>query len=126
MPYKIKSLDGGGIITSFSGRMTDEIYIKAIKERWFSPEAILNCHFFISDLTDVDQFELTPTGIQKSANINIEASKINKNILAVGVLPTDLEFGLGRMWQAYANQTNWNTYTSRSLDEAMQWICNNL
>lgn len=126
MPYTITSLDDGGIITSFSGLMTDALYIAAIHERWCSDEAVKNCRYFISDLTEVEQLELTTAGVQESARINTEVSKLNKNILAVGVLPTDLEFGMGRMWQVYADDTKWKTHVCRTLEEAMEWIKNNL
>jgi hypothetical protein len=52
----------------------------------------------------------------------IDVSKLNKNIVIAGVMPTDLEFGLGRMWQAYADETEWVSKTIRTRDEAENWI----
>jgi len=52
----------------------------------------------------------------------IEVSKCNKNIVITGVMPTDLEFGMGRMWQAYADETGWESFVRRTRDEAEKWI----
>lgn len=46
--------------------------------------------------------------------------------MLVAIVPADLEYGMGRMWQAYSDDTNWKTYMARTKDEADEWLNNHL
>jgi hypothetical protein len=38
------------------------------------------------------------------------------------VAPSDLAFGIARMWEAFAEVTRWNTHVFRSRAEADPWL----
>ncbi len=125
MPYQIAYSDSdGGVITTYSGIVTDETVIESARERLSCGRKIESYRYFISDYTDVSKSTVTRSAVQISASLALEASKINKDILLVGVFPTDLGYGMGRMWQAYAadEETGWKTKVVRSLAEAHIWI----
>ncbi len=125
MPYKISKLnDEGGVQTTFYGKVTDEMLIESNKERLASTELIKSYRYFISDYTDVTDLSISNHTIRKIAQMAINASKLNENILVVGILPNDLEFGLGRMWQGYASdeETGWCTKGFRTSDAADKWL----
>jgi len=110
MAYVMDRVDDGGIITMYSETLEDAEYIASIEERWNYESAIINCRYFISDFTPVTKVNITTDALRKSAEISIEAAKLNNHIVGIAVLPTDLEYGLARMWQVYAETIGWKTY----------------
>ena len=127
MPYEITYLEtDGGIMTKYFGIVTDREIINSIKERFSSDDRIASYRYIISDCSDVDKFDVSPEVMKKSAEISQKVSMINRNLAVVAIMPTDLEFGMGRMWQAYAYQTGWITEIVRTRDEADIWLKENL
>jgi len=125
MPYEIKYSDSGeGVVTIFNGIVTDEELIKSTEDRIFSGKELSVFRYAISDYTDVQEYRVTSKGIIKVASLAIKASEHNHQMLIALVMPTNTEFGMGRMWQAYTdeNETGWKTKIVRSLDEAYAWI----
>jgi len=53
---------------------------------------------------------------------DIRTSKINRQIITAVVAGEDVVFGLSRMWQAYSDNPSLITSVFRSMDEAEQWI----
>ena len=129
MPYEIsyKKAEGGVIVTYF-GVVTDETLVDSIGDRFPSEEAIKNTRYFISDFTDVTEFQVTPKGIKYSASAVIEASKINRNIFIIGIIPDNKVYGMARMWQAYTEVeiTGWETIFFKTNEEAEVWLAKNL
>lgn len=56
----------------------------------------------------------------------IEVAKNNRDIVIAAAMPSDLAFGLGRMWQAYADETGWKSHAFRAREEAENWVQNEL
>ena len=128
MSYHIQYLKDGGVVTNYSGIVTDDNLIQSTKERLSSDTRIKSYRYFISDFSKVDEFKVTTRGIESTVHMAAKASRQNNNILLVVVLPTDSEFGMGRMWQAYADyeKTGWKTLMVRNRDEALEWLQKNL
>jgi len=126
VPYKIKYLDDGGVITIYSGIVTDDDIIGSIKDKCTSPDKIRSYRYAITDCTHVDEFEVTPQGMIENAEISKKVALLNRNILVVGVYPDDLAYGMGRLWQGYADVTGWTTIVVRNMDEAQKWLEENL
>jgi hypothetical protein len=123
MPYKIQFLDNeNGIVTTFSGTVTDEDLIKSIEERISPEERFKKLVYAIADYSDVTKYEISSDAMRKAAAISVKASTLNNELFLIGIVPTDLEFGMGRMWQAYVDDTNWRTKLVRSREEAKQWL----
>ena len=122
MAYTILHTKDDGIITTYSGTVDDAEYIESIKKRWSNDDVTKNCRYVISDFSGVESLKLTSYGIQQSAKICTKASQFNHSIFIVGILPTDLEYGMARMWQSYSDDTGWESFPARNLDEAHHWL----
>ena len=111
-----------GTITEYYGVLTDEILLKCTKERYSSKNRNENYKYILNDYTNVTSMEISTDTVEIVSQMAIEVSKYNKNIIIVAVTPTDLEFGLARMWQAYADETGWESKVCRSREEAEDWV----
>ena len=127
MPYEIIYLDeDGGVITNYRGAITDEDIIKSGEEKYLSLERLKSYRYAITDLSMVDEFRLTSEGIEKNAEISLKIFAENSNIIVAFVLPTDVEYGMGRMWQAYGDGDGKKSNICRTRAEAEEWIRKNL
>jgi len=127
MPYEITYLEtDGGVYTKYYGIVTDSDIINSMKERFSSDDKVSSYRYAITDCTDVKKFDVSPEVMKESGKISKKVSNINKNIAVVAIMPTDLEFGMGRMWQAYSYETGWKTGIVRDKDEAEVWLKENL
>ena len=127
MPYEITYLETeGGVFIKYYGIVTDSDIIDSMKDRFSSDDKISSYRYAITDCTSVEKFDVSPEVIKKSAEVSKKVSMINKNIVVVAIMPTNLEFGMGRMWQAYSYETGWKTGIVRTKDEADIWLKENL
>lgn len=127
MSYELFFLDDEyGSITEFHGMLTDKLLIECTKERYSSEERNSNFKYILNDYSDCTEINISTGAVIAVANMAIEVSRINQNIVIAAAMPTDLIFGLGRMWQAYADETGWNSHAFHSRQEAETWICEQL
>lgn len=127
MPYEITYFEtDGGVLTNYYGIVTDSDIINSMKERFSSDDRISSYRYAITDCSDVERFDVSPEAMKESAEVSKKVSLINKNIVVVAIMPTDLEFGMGRMWQAYSYETGWKAEIVRTKDEADIWLKENL
>ena len=127
MPYEITYLEtDGGVLTKYFGIVTDSDILHSIKERFSSDDRVSSYRYAITDCSNVEKFDVSPEVMKESAKVSKKVSMINKNMVVVAIMPTDLEFGMGRMWQAYAYETGWNIVIVRTKDEADIWLKENL
>ena len=129
MPYAITYIEeNGGVIATYSGITTDEDIIECTNERFLSDEKTRTYKYLVSDYSHVTEYKITPAGMKEMARLAVIASKVNPNIVLLGVTPTDLEYGMARLWNAYADDdtTGWETILVRSIEDANEWIEQNL
>ena len=127
MSYNIThNKDDGGVITNYSGTVTDEELISSARERTTPIERVKSYKYLLSDFTGVHEFKVTPWGIRAAAEIANKMFHENSNILLSAVLPQDLQFGMGRMWQVYTEGGEYKSYLARTKEEAIQWLHQNL
>jgi hypothetical protein len=127
MPYEITYLEtDGGVLTRYYGIVTDSDIMNSMKERFSSDDKVSSYRYAITDCTNVEKFDVSPEVMKESAEVSKKVSRINKNIAVVAIMPADLEFGMGRMWQAYSYVTGWKTGIVRTKDEAEVWLKENL
>ena len=118
--------DDGGFFTNYSGTVSDEDVLNSAGERLTFLNNKNPVKYFLSDFSDVDVFEVTPGAVIRLADIATKASKINSEIILVAIVPTDLQYGTGRMWQSYSNEANWKTYMARTKADAETWLAEHL
>lgn len=122
MPYSITYLDDGGALSDYWGNISDNDLISAAQDKYSSQDKIKSLCYSIADFTKVEKFDVTSEGIRNSSKLAAEIESINKNIILVAIMPTDLEFGMGRMWEAHAYPSNIKTKVFRDRVEAENWI----
>ena len=126
MPYKIQYNDDEGIVTvTYSGVVTDDDLLNSLKEKTRDVERVKSCKFSVNDFTKATKFKVTPEGMQENALISIELSKLNNKVMPILIAPTDLEFGMSRIWEAYSDETKWNSKIVRTQKDALALINKN-
>lgn len=127
MPYEIRySENPNGVTTYFTGVLTDQEIIKSCEDRIASEEKIRDLHFIKDDLLDVTEFRVSSETIQTCASFALKAAEINMRLVHVAIVPTDLVYGMARMWQAYSDGTNWNQNIFKDRKEAEKWLAANI
>ncbi len=122
MPYEVNYQEDGGVITIYSGVVTDEDSVQSLDEKCSSEERIKSYRYALTDCTNVTEFKVTTDEIIRNAEVSKYAFAVNSNILLVAVVPTDLMFGMSRLWQVYADESNRRTKIVRSREEAEIWL----
>lgn len=127
MPYKIiYSENPNGVTTFFSGVLTDKEIIQSCEERTSSEEKMRNLQFIKDDLLDITEFRVTSEAIQTCASYALKVSELNKKIVHTAIVPTDLIYGMTRMWDVYSDGTDWNKNIFRNREEAEIWVKDNI
>jgi len=132
MPYKIthESSDGG-IITTYSGVVTDEEFMACTKEKFHIGEKFLSnkeinsYRYSISDFSAVTDFKVSVDTVKNNASRSKAVMSVNDIGLMAVVAPNDLEFAMGRLWQAYASSQGDRIKIFKSREEADIWVCEN-
>lgn len=123
MSYELFFIDDEfGTITQFYGVITDEELIKCTKERYASQARNEKFRYIINDYSACTEIAVSTEAVKTVAKMAIDVSQFNKNIVISAALPSDLAFGLGRMWQAYADKTGWRSHAFRTRKEAEDWV----
>lgn len=123
MPVVNIATDGDlGVVTVCSGILTGEEFIEAIGSRYRPESDLRRRRYYLTDHSAVDRYELSREDIQQLSEITVAASLINPNICFASVAPSDLAYGLARMWQAYAEQLSWQMRMYRDRTEAEHWL----
>lgn len=127
MPYEvIFQKSDGGVITIYSGVVTDEDLLQSANSKCRSVERMMSYRYALTDCSNVTEFNVTTEAVIKNAEIAKSAFAINSNILFVAAVPTDLMFGLSRLWQVYADESDRHTKVVRSREEADIWLAERL
>jgi hypothetical protein len=122
MAIEINYLDDGvGIEIVASGIVSGDEVLAAHKEI-YSPENLSRQRYQIVDRTRCDYYCVRPDEIKKIAELDITAAKSNPNIRIAIVAPTDLQFGMSRMWQIYVQESPIVTKIFHNRQSADAWI----
>jgi hypothetical protein len=123
MPVEnIRTDNGLGVITRCSGELATDEFTEAIRQRYTPDDALQKIRYFITDHTEVTQFQLSTHDIVALTKITVAASRKNPAIRLASVVPTDLGYGLVRMWHGYAYELAWKSRLCRTRAEAEQWL----
>ena len=124
MPIGIEGRqDGAGVVYNCSGTVTIDDFFQAGMTFLASPEEIRKWRYCIIDLTFVEGMQINPDDVRAvvEQNKRIASLAVPGPLLAVAS-PSDVAFGLSRMWEVLNEQVGWETMTFRSRSEADQWI----
>ncbi len=122
MPIELKYLDGGGSLLVGTGTLTGREILSAINAVHETEEKTRAIVFQIGDFRLVEKVDISSMDIRTISERDIRTSKINRQIITAVVAGEDVVFGLSRMWQAHSDSPSVITSVFRSMDEAEQWI----
>ena len=123
MTIEVKLLnDGEGLLFVGSGSSdaAESQYIYSLLQGKFDESKV---RFRIWDVTQQDGKADTSEQIRREASNSLEKSKWLPDQIVAIVASESLRFGLARMWESLAHDTNWSTNVFLDMQEAERWIC---
>ena len=122
MTIKVNYLENGiGIELIASGIVTGDEVIEAQKEI-YNEEDFKKQRYKIVDRTDCTKYQVYPEEIEKIAEMDDKASRINPNLIIAVISTTSLQYGMTRMWQAYLKNNVFITKNFSDRISADNWI----
>ena len=122
MTIQVNYLENGiGIEIIASGIVTGEEVIEAHK-KIYNEENFKKQKYKIVDRTDCTKYQVYPEDIEKIAEMDDEASRINPNLIIAVISTTSLQHGMTRMWQAYMKNIVFITKNFPDRINADNWI----
>jgi hypothetical protein len=117
------SHDGKVIETKWFGKLTGEIIAKGFDDRdtWIEKNAKETPLVLLSDYFEAVE-KVTAEGLRLAASRFRGFEDNYPEVHWISIVPTDLKFGLARMWQTYAEELISNTHVVRTSDDAEQII----
>lgn len=123
MPYSIEYWDEeGGVIVTYTGIVTDEDIYSSLTERLSCQERVERYKYAITDCTYISQYDVTTNGMINAASKASNTEGVNKDIVAICIMPNNLEFGMARLWEGHVSQNDWNVRVVRNWDEANTFL----
>jgi len=121
MNYSFSLIHEGKVIeTKWFGKLTGEIIAMGFDNRntWVEKNKKETPLVLLSDYSEADVENLTADGLQLVASRFQGFEDNYPGVHWISIVPTDMKFGLARMWQAYAEEHFSNTHVVRSCDDA--------
>jgi hypothetical protein len=126
VPYTIAyDESSGGVISTYSGSITPKDVFNSFIERFEDTERSTTLKYSIGDFTNVSSLTLSNSDVRDLAARAQDVLRRQKDLIVAIVAPSDIAFGLGRMLELYADQTEAITIF-RTLAEAEAWISETL
>ena len=123
MPIEVMHCcDGAGVLYIGTGVISGNDILRANEITFQSAEVIKKARFYLDDWTGATTTSMTTDEMRLAVGQDIAAAQVNPDIVVATVCPADLFFGMARMWEALADEVPWQTFTTRSLIEAKEWI----
>ena len=113
--------DGEGIEVCAFGDINPKEILEAYKEI-YSEENINNRRYFLIDRSECYEQSMSNEGIQKIAALDKYALDVNPNLVIAHIAPTDFQYGLSRIWQAYIGEDQLSIEIFRDRKSAEAWI----
>jgi hypothetical protein len=107
----------GVVFTCAWGKLTDEDAL-AHQQRLRADPAFKSWYRQLADFSAVEQFELTPKGIRLLASGDPWGPGARRAVVS----PTDIAFGMMRMFQILLGEGTQDTAVFRTRPEALSWL----
>ncbi|MBT8341172.1 MAG: hypothetical protein KJP07_14240 [Desulfatitalea sp.] len=126
MTIEIKYIDDGiGVEFIGSGTVKGADVVEARKEV-YSNQNFSKQRYQIVDRSKVTDFQVNSAEVMTIAEQDMAAAKINPNILVALISPTDLQYGISRMYEAFIGDSTFVTKVFKDRKSAEEWIAGEL
>jgi hypothetical protein len=115
--------EGRGVYLAGTGLLTGQEILDAKTRFLRESDRLRGLHYGLIDLTAVTELRVTRDDVLEFVQVDMQIALLVPRALAVAIVaPSDLAFGIARMWEAFAEITRWNTHVFRSRAEADPWL----
>jgi hypothetical protein len=111
-----------GVVVTYFGDVTEQDLIDSVIERFGDSERAKNLIYSIGDFTNSATINIRTENVKKIGATARDLLDRNSSLLFVVVAPSDLAFGLGRMWEAYSDVSGDNVHIFRERAKADHWL----
>ena len=126
MPINIKYVeDSRGVVLT----MSDELHVNELVLKMseiFCDKKYLNLKYLIGDNTDCKDYSPTSENMKSLAALTVKESLRNPKMLLAIVSPSDLLFGMSRVFLSYCSDSLFNIKLFRNRGDADNWVQNNV
>lgn len=123
MAFSIEFVDDGrGVMQIGNGIVTGQELIDTAKFILEKMQQGTPVSYDLIDLSNIERFSASCDDIRGIARINTDMAKLVGKIEVAVVAPSDVAYGMARMWQVYVQSTGWDTYVFRNQTEAQAWL----
>ena len=113
--------NGEGIEVRALGHINSNEILQVYNEI-YSEESIKKRKYFLIDRSGCKEGAMSSAGIQEIAACDRLALEVNPNLIIAHIAPTDLQYGLTRMWEAHVGYNKFSIKIFRDRKNAEAWI----
>ncbi|MBW2541119.1 MAG: hypothetical protein JRF15_03435 [Deltaproteobacteria bacterium] len=122
MPIELQYRDAGsGVVFVCTGVVTAAEFSRA-NEEIYSAESLERLQYQLIDFTATEHVDISLEEIREFAQVDMTAASQRQNFIIAVAGPDDLTFGISRMWQAFASDSEIRSGLFRSVPDAERWI----
>ena len=114
--------DLGLVVTHFSGRVADDEFIELYRTMLHDDAYELGMNE-LADLRQVDDLDLSALALRRVEELTEERyAGTEARFRSAIVAPRDKSYGIGRMYEVFAEQGPENVRVCRDVPEALEWL----
>lgn len=110
------------MILTASGTFTDQELIDTKMHILEVMRQGMPVDYGLVDFSDIDRFAVDSAGIREAARIDMAMAQTVGKVTVAVIAPSDIAFGMARMWEIYVHPTHWDTCVFRNRIEAESWL----
>ena len=123
MPYHTEFIRHGTCVYQVgTGQLSGQEFINAALDLRSAMKHADQITHALVDLTTADGMNLSLEDVRRVVAIHCECSKVLKTFAIAIAAPSNLTFGLSRMYGALLGSTGWRIQVVRTLNEAWAWL----
>ena len=126
MPFHTSYTDDGGVITTFTGVLTDNDLLDSSRRRYSRLHALKSWRYLVTDVSNVSGIELSIETIQQVTEMHETAARVNNGLCMVVITPVADRDRVTDMWGRFKVPQGWKTYVTDSRADAEDWLSANL
>lgn len=108
-------------VVTFEGAISDADVINTFAAYWQSHDYDPSLNE-LYDLSPVTYEDVSTEGLRKIAGVNLDLNRDGPGVKVAMYAPTDVAFGLIRMYQVFVEGSSSEMRVFRDRDEALQWL----
>ena len=114
--------DLGLVITYFTGRVSDEEFVDLYR-RMLNDEEYVPGTDELADLRDVESLNLSALALRRVEELTEERyAGTDASFRTAIVAPRDQAYGIGRMYEVFAEEGPENVRVCRDMEDALEWL----